>query len=130
MLIFGAGCHSGRLRVADSATIAGNDAGATAGGVFTGGRTEGLACDSKGERVWQHARRLRLHRGVLRVRAFAVTSMRLTHPGLDFYVDVTGHERDGRHMAAADLAEDSRDIDVGDTPQAAVRAELRLLGEP
>ena len=38
---------------------------------------------------------------------------RLTHPRLDFYVDVTVHERDGRYMAAADLAEGSRDVGVG-----------------
>ena len=54
----------------------------------------------------------------------------LTHPALDFHVDVTVHERDGRFMATADLAEDSRDVGVGDTPQAAVRAALRSLGEP
>ncbi len=33
-------------------------------------------------------------------------------------------------MATADLAEDSRDVGVGDTPQEAVRAALRALGEP
>ena len=32
----------------------------------------------------------------------------LTHPDFDFYADVTAHERDGRFMATADLAEDSR----------------------
>jgi hypothetical protein len=48
---------------------------------------------------------------------------------LDFYVDVTIHERDRRFMATADLAEDSRD-GVGDTPREAVRAALRALGEP
>lgn len=37
--------------------------------------------------------------------------------------------RDGRFMAAADLAEDSRD-GVGDTPREAVRAALQALGEP
>ena len=50
--------------------------------------------------------------------------LRLTHPDLDFWVDVTLHERDGRFMAAADLAEDSRDIGVGDTPREAIRAAL------
>ena len=59
-----------------------------------------------------------------------MTSMRLTHPDLDFWVDVTVYARDGRYMATADLAEDSRDIGVGDTPQAAVRAALEALGEP
>ena len=33
-------------------------------------------------------------------------------------------------MATADLAEDSRDVGVGDAPQEAVRAALRSLGEP
>ena len=56
--------------------------------------------------------------------------LRLTHPDLDFWVDVTIHERDGRRMATADLAEDSRDVGVEDTPQEAVRAALRSLGEP
>ena len=54
----------------------------------------------------------------------------LTHPALDFHVDVTVHERDGRFMATADLAEDSRDVGVGDTPREAVRAALRSLGGP
>jgi len=30
-----------------------------------------------------------------------VTDRRLTHPALDFYVDVTVLERDGRYMATA-----------------------------
>ena len=42
---------------------------------------------------------------------------------------VTVHERDGRYMATADLGEDSRDAGVGDTPQEAVRAALKALGE-
>jgi hypothetical protein len=59
-----------------------------------------------------------------------VTDVRLTHPRLDFWVDVTIIERKGRDMAAADLGEDSRDIGVGDTPREAVRAALEVLGEP
>ena len=39
-------------------------------------------------------------------------------------------ERDGRFLATADLAEDSRDVGVGDTPTEAVRAALKALGEP
>jgi hypothetical protein len=54
---------------------------------------------------------------------------RPTCSNLDFQVDVTGHERDGRFMATADLAEDSRDVGVGDTPQEAVKAALRALGD-
>jgi len=56
--------------------------------------------------------------------------LHLTHPRLDFWVTVEIHERDGRYMATADLAEDSRDVGVGDTAQEAVRAALRSLGEP
>ena len=33
-------------------------------------------------------------------------------------------------MATANLAEGSRDAGVGDTPEEAVRAALRILGEP
>ena len=55
---------------------------------------------------------------------------RLTHPRLDFWVTVEIHERDGRYMAAADLAEDSRDVGVGNTLQEAVRTALRAIGEP
>ena len=36
--------------------------------------------------------------------------IRLTHPDLDFWVDLTVHERDGRCLATADEAEDSRDV--------------------
>ena len=56
--------------------------------------------------------------------------LHLTHPRLDFWVTVEIHERDGRFMATAELAEDSRDVGVGDTPQEAVRAAPRGLGEP
>jgi len=56
--------------------------------------------------------------------------LRLIHPDLDFWVDVTVHKRDGRYMATADLGEDSRDVGVGDTAQEAVRAALRCQGEP
>jgi hypothetical protein len=56
--------------------------------------------------------------------------LRLTHPLIDFRVAVEIHERDGRFMTTADLAEDSRDVGVGDTPQEAVRAALQSLGEP
>ena len=55
--------------------------------------------------------------------------LRFTHPDLDFWVDVTVHERDERYMANADLAEDSRDVGVGVAPQEAARAALRSLGE-
>jgi hypothetical protein len=41
---------------------------------------------------------------------------RLAHPDLDFFVDITIHERDGRFMAIADPAEHSRDVGDGETP--------------
>ena len=59
-----------------------------------------------------------------------VTELRLARPDLDFWVDVTVHERDGRYMATADLGEDSSDVGVRDTPQQAVQEALRCLGEP
>jgi hypothetical protein len=40
------------------------------------------------------------------------------------------HEGDGRYMAAADLAEDSLDLEVGGMPPEAVRAALAALGDP
>jgi hypothetical protein len=55
---------------------------------------------------------------------------RTTHPVLDFHVDVTVRERDGRYMATADLGEDSQDVGVRDTAQEAVEEALRGLGEP
>lgn len=54
----------------------------------------------------------------------------LSQPRLDFWVTVEIRERDGRYMATADLAEDSRDVGVGDTAQEAVGAALEALGEP
>ena len=54
---------------------------------------------------------------------------RLTHPRLDFWVTVEIHGRDGRFKATAHLAEESRDVGVGDTPQKAVRAALEALRE-
>jgi hypothetical protein len=38
--------------------------------------------------------------------------------------------RDGRYMATADIAEDSRDVGVRGTPQQAGRDTLKALGEP
>ena len=60
----------------------------------------------------------------------APSHLRLSHLGLDFWVDVTVHERDGRYMATADLGEDSHDVGVRDTAQEAVEEALRGLGEP
>jgi hypothetical protein len=46
--------------------------------------------------------------GHLRLGSASLRHLCLTHSDLDFYVDVTGHKRDERFMATADLAEDSR----------------------
>lgn len=56
--------------------------------------------------------------------------LHLTHPRLGVWVAVEIHERDRRYISTADLAEDSRDVGVGDTPQEAVQAALSSLGEP
>ena len=56
--------------------------------------------------------------------------MRLTHPRLDFYVDVRLTPFEGRWLATADLAEDRSDVRSGDKPREAVRNALRALGEP
>ena len=46
--------------------------------------------------------------------------LHLTHPRLDLWVTVEIWERDGRYMATADLRKGSRDLGLGDTPQAAM----------
>jgi len=56
--------------------------------------------------------------------------LHLTHPRLDSWITVEIHERGERYMATADLGGESRDVGVGDSPQEAVRAALRRLGEP
>ena len=55
--------------------------------------------------------------------------LRLTHPGLDFFVDVRLREWDGRWLAVADLA-DEPDIGTGEDPRQALRGALVALGEP
>ena len=59
-----------------------------------------------------------------------VTELRLTHPRLDFWVDVRLLPFEGRWLATADLAEDRPDVGTGDTPREAIRNALRALGEP
>jgi hypothetical protein len=58
-----------------------------------------------------------------------VESLRLTHPELDFYVDVRLRPFEDGWLATADLAEDRPDVGSGATRQAAVRRALRSLGE-
>lgn len=57
------------------------------------------------------------------------TRLRLTHPGLGSYVDVTLTENEGRWLAVAMLA-DEPDIDAGEDPRESLRASLAALGEP
>jgi hypothetical protein len=53
--------------------------------------------------------------------------LRLTHPELDFYVDVRLREYDGRWLAVADLA-DEPDIGTSGDPRDALREALMALG--
>lgn len=55
--------------------------------------------------------------------------LRLTHRGLDFWVDVRLSEFDGRWLAVADLA-DEPDVGTCSDPRAAIAGVLAALGEP
>lgn len=55
--------------------------------------------------------------------------LRLTHPDLDFWVDVRLREWGGRWLAVADLAGEP-DVGTGLDPREAIRAALASLGEP
>jgi hypothetical protein len=50
-------------------------------------------------------------------------TLRLTHPALDFMIDVRLREFDRRWLAVADLA-DTPDIGTGETPVEALRGAL------
>lgn len=52
--------------------------------------------------------------------------LHLTHPALDFWVEVRLREFDGHWLAVADLA-DQPDIGVGSAPKEALRAALDAL---
>jgi hypothetical protein len=54
----------------------------------------------------------------------AVIALRLRHPDLDFYVDVTLTEHEGRWLAVAMLA-DEPDIGTGTDPREALRTAWR-----
>lgn len=56
-----------------------------------------------------------------------VTNLRLTHPDLDFWIDVRLREFDGRWLAVADLA-DTPDVGLGETAEEALRGALASLG--
>ena len=53
--------------------------------------------------------------------------LRLTHPDLDFWVDVRLREFDGRWLAVADLA-DEPDVGTGMEPREALHETLMSLG--
>jgi len=57
-----------------------------------------------------------------------VTHLCLTHPDLDFWIDVGLRDFDGRWLAVADLA-DTPDVGVGETAEQALRGALASLGE-
>ena len=101
-------------------------------GIYVSASSEGNAItpvlsDAFGHDVLSMCSRVvrRLRQGSAALRHFW-----LAHPDLDFHVDGTVHDRDGRYLAAADLAEHSRGIGVGDVPKEPVRAAFRALGEP
>ena len=58
-----------------------------------------------------------------------IANLRLTHPDLDFWVDVRLRDWDGRWLAVADFAGEP-DVGTGTEPRAALRAALTALGEP
>jgi len=53
----------------------------------------------------------------------AVQNLRLTHPALDFWIDVRLREFDGHWLAVADLA-DTPEVGVGGTPAEALRGAM------
>lgn|GEM_PF-3416774 len=54
--------------------------------------------------------------------------LRLTHPDLDFWIDVRVREFDGRWLAVADLV-DVPEIGVGETASQALANALAVFGE-
>jgi hypothetical protein len=56
-----------------------------------------------------------------------VQHLRLTHPDLDFWIDVRVRKFDGRWLALADLA-DEPDLGTGTHPREALREALMALG--
>jgi hypothetical protein len=57
----------------------------------------------------------------------AVQHIRLSHPKLDFWIDVRLREFDGRWLAVADLA-DTPELGMGMTAADALRSALNRLG--
>ena len=56
-----------------------------------------------------------------------VTHLRLTHPDLDFWIDVRVREFDRRRLAIANLAEQP-EIGMGDTVEAALNGAPAVIG--
>ena len=57
-----------------------------------------------------------------------MTNIRLTHPDLDFRVDVRLRDFDGLWLAVADLA-DEPDVGLGETAEEALRGAQASLGK-
>ena len=53
----------------------------------------------------------------------AVRRLRLTHPALDFWIDVSVRQLNGRWLAVADLAGEP-DVGLGNTPREALWGAL------
>lgn len=53
--------------------------------------------------------------------------LRLTHPDLDFWIDVRLREFDGRWLAVADLA-DTPEVGTGESPAEVLRGALAPFG--
>lgn len=56
-----------------------------------------------------------------------VQHVRLTHPALDFWIDVRLREFEGRWPAVADLA-DTPEVGTGESPEEAIRGALAPFG--
>jgi hypothetical protein len=56
-----------------------------------------------------------------------VPQVRVTHPSVDFWVDVRLREFDGRWIAVADLA-DEPELGLGDAPEKALDGAFAVLG--
>jgi hypothetical protein len=57
----------------------------------------------------------------------SMQELRLTHPDLDFWIDVRLREFDGRWLAVADVA-DEPDVGTGLEPRMAIREALMAVG--
>ncbi len=65
--------------------------------------------------------------GLRHLRSAHIQHLRLTHPEVDFWVDVRLREFDGRWLAVADRADDP-DVGTGTGPREALLEALVALG--